>query len=55
MKDKKMGGKPSTDISPGRNVSTAPMSAMSKSDRENPPVKKIDNRYPQTRKSGSKI
>ena len=44
MKDK--------SISPGRKLATAEMTAMSKSDRKNPPVKRISNRYPQTRKGG---
>lgn len=41
-----------SEASPGRKLGKAQMGAMSKSGRKNPPVKHIDNRYPQTRKSG---
>lgn len=53
MADKKMGGKPASEVSPGRKLSKVGMSEMSKSDRKNPSVKKIDNRYPQSRKGGA--
>jgi len=43
----------SKSVSPGRKVSAKGMSAMSKSDRKNPPVKRIANRYPQSRKGGT--
>lgn len=41
-------------VSPGRTLSKAETGAMTKSDRKNPPVKVINNRYPQVRKSGRK-
>ncbi len=53
MKGKQMGGKPSAKVSPGRKLGKASMTPMSKPDRKNPAVKKIANRYPQTRKGGS--
>lgn len=39
-------------VSPGRKVTAKKMSPMSKSDRKNPPVKRFDNRWPQSRKGG---
>jgi hypothetical protein len=41
-----------SEASPGRTLGKASTGSMSKSDRKNPSVKKIDNRYPQTRKGG---
>lgn len=43
-----------SEASPGRKLGKAALGAMSKSDRKNPSVKRIDNRFPQTRKSGRK-
>lgn len=42
--------------SPGRKLSTEKMGKMAdmKAGRKSPAVKKIDNRYPQVRKSGRK-
>ena len=48
-----MGGKPASEVSPGRKLGKAGMTEMSKSDRKNPAVKKIANRYPQSRKGGA--
>lgn len=52
MKGKFSGGNPGQSVSPGRKLGKAKTGPMSKSDRKNPSVKKIDNRYPQSRKGG---
>jgi hypothetical protein len=45
-----------SDASPGRKLSTTASSGeLCKSDRKNPPVKRINNRYPQVRKGGKAI
>lgn len=52
MKGKLSGGNPGEKLSPGRTLGKEKMTPMSKTDRKSPSVKKIDNRFPQSRKGG---